>query len=186
MDMNLFQPGDKEIFGGVPHWNGAPAPIDAQWQNLIPNPETCISLLTIQQAMSQLLATDPGNSARASGRPAIKDIGCSKVPDPISVRFYEYLLRAKPLGQGKAQPSNLYVIRNSGSGNASLLIISLRDALLSSMQLQTQADGNSTEQFSLNFTEVIWTHVSRNGGAENRFTSGWSLVRNRPIALFTD
>jgi len=186
MDMILFQPGDTGFFGGVPRWDSAPAPIDAQWQNQIPNPETCISLLTIHHAMSQPPAADASNSARTSGTPAIKDINCSKYADPSSGRFYEYLLRARPLGQGKAQPSNLYVIRNSGNSNSSLLIISLRDALLGNMQLQSQADGNSTEQFSLNFTEVIWTHFSRSAGAENRFSHGWSLSRNRPIALFTD
>jgi len=182
MDAMFFQPGDPEMFAGLREAGGAPVQIDPQWRDLIPDPATCIPLRAIRQALSHAVTTDAGNSARTSGRPAIKDIGCSKPIDPMSVRFYEYLLRAKPLGQGKDQPTRLYVVRDSGGGNSSVLVISLRDALLSDVQFQTGVDGDNTETFSLNFTEVLWTYVTRQG----RFSHGWSLARNRPIGQFTD
>jgi type VI secretion system secreted protein Hcp len=60
----------------------------------------------------------------------------------------------------------------------SIMTFALRDALVSEIQFQAHPDDMPTEQFKLNFTEIVWRYEA--GPA-----SGWSLARNRPIAQLT-
>lgn len=68
-----------------------------------------------------------------------------------------------------------------------LITIALRDALISEIQLQTHPDDMPTEQFKLNFTEILWTHSVQqaDGQPGAQQATGWSLARNRPISAFT-
>ncbi|MCX7290310.1 type VI secretion system tube protein Hcp, partial [Janthinobacterium sp.] len=107
--------------------------------------------------------------------------------DATSVKLYELCLRSEPLGRGAAQPTRLYIARHTGGKTANLITISLRDALISEIQLQTHPDDMPTEQFKLNFTEILWSHSVQqaDGQPGAQHTTGWSLARNRPIAAFT-
>ena len=66
--------------------------------------------------------------------------------------------------------------------------VELRDAIISEIQFQSHPDDMPTEQFKLNFTEILWTYTVQlpdlsSGG---NLKAGWSLLRNRPIGDFTD
>ena len=111
-----------------------------------------------------------------------------KYVDKTSIKFYEYCLRAEPLGKGKDNPTKLYIARNSGDKTANIITISLRDAIISEIQLQSHPDDMPTEQFKLNFTEILWTYTVQNSqtGTAGNLSTGWSIARNRPIGQFTD
>jgi type VI secretion system secreted protein Hcp len=44
-----------------------------------------------------------------------------------------------------------------------------------------------TEQFKLNFTEVLWTYTVQQADmiTAGNVAAGWSIARNRPIGQFT-
>ena len=88
---------------------------------------------------------------------------------------------------GAAQPTKLYIARNSGDKTSNIITIALRDALISEIQLQTHPNDMPTEQFKLNFTEILWSYSVQqaNGQPGAQHTTGWSLARNRPIGAFT-
>ena len=187
MDLILLQPGNPEVFGGANSWDNGGSLIDNEWRDSVLNLGQCIELVSMHQGMKQQVTTDVSNSARTSGRPVITEFTCVKYVDKTSVKFYEYCLRAEPLGKGKDQPTKLYIARNSGDKTANIITIELRDALISEIQLQSHPDDMPTEQFKLNFTEILWTYTVQKadtGSAGNLFT-GWSLARNRPIGAFT-
>jgi type VI secretion system secreted protein Hcp len=137
----------------------------------------------VHQGMKQQVTTDVSNSARTSGRPIITEFTCTKYVDKTSVKFYEYCLRAQPLGKGKANPTRLYIARNSGEMTGNILTFQLRDAIISEIQFQSHPNDMPTEQFKLNFTEVIWTYTQQlnNMTAKGVKTTGWSLAKNMPI-----
>jgi type VI secretion system secreted protein Hcp len=138
--------------------------------------------------MKQQITTDVSNSARTSGRPIITEFTCTKYVDKTSVKFYDYCLRAQPLGKGKSQPTKLYIARNSGTKTANILTFQLRDAIISEIQFQSHPDDMPTEQFKLNFTEILWTYTVQTAdtGTAGNIATGWSVARNRPIGQFTD
>ncbi|PUA18322.1 Hcp1 family type VI secretion system effector [Glaciimonas sp. PCH181] len=141
----------------------------------------------MHQGIKQQTTTDVNNSARTSGRPEVTEFTLVKYVDKTSIKFYEYCLRAEPLGKGKDNPTKLYIARNSGDKTANIITISLRDAIVTEIQLQSHPDDMPTEQFRLNFTEILWTYTVQRadtGTAEN-LSTGWSLARNRPIEQFT-
>ena len=123
------------------------------------------------------------NSARTSGRPVITEFTCVKYVDKSSVKFYEYCLRAQPLGKDKENPTVIYICRSSGDKVANIMTIALRDAIISEIQFQSHPDDMPTEQFKLNFTEILWTYTvqTANTGRAGSLSSGWSLARNRHI-----
>jgi type VI secretion system secreted protein Hcp len=127
------------------------------------------------------------NSARTSGRPIITEFTCVKYVDKTSVKLYDMALRAQPLGVDKTQPTKLYIARNSGDQTANIMTIWLRDAMISEIQLQTHPDDMPTEQFKLNFTEILWFYTVQLADTKilGKRASGWSLARNRPITAFT-
>ena len=191
MDLILFEPGNSEIFDGDNGWASGGSLIDnTEWrqQDDYVNIGQCIELVSVHQGMKQQVTTDVSNSARTSGRPIITEFTCVKYVDKTSVKFYDYCLRAEPLGKGKDAPSKLYILRNSGDKTANIMTFWLRDALISEIQFQSHPDDMPTEQFKLNFTEILWIFTVQNADtstAGNKM-SGWSLARNRPIGKFTD
>ena len=190
MNLILLEPGNGElVFGKATDGSNGGSLIDTAWSDAaaFQGMRQCIELVSLHQGMKQQVMTDVSNAARTSGRPVITEFTCVKYVDQTSVKLYELCLRAEPLGRGAAQPTKLYIARNSGDKTVNIITISLRDALISEIQLQTHPDDMPTEQFKLNFTEILWSHsVQRADGqpaAQN--TTGWSLARNRPIGAFT-
>ena len=193
MDLILLEPGNKDIFGGDNSWANGESLIDNKddiWQGFAPpskNLGQCFQLLSVHQGMKQQITTDVSNSARTSGRPIVTEFTCVKYVDKTSVKLYEYCLRAEPLGKGAQKPSIIHILRNSGDKAANILTISLRDVLISEIQFQTQTDDMPTEQFKLNFTEILWTYTVQTADMQTpgSMHTGWSLARNRPIGDFT-
>jgi type VI secretion system secreted protein Hcp len=187
MDLILLQPGNPEVFGSANDWDHGGSLIDNQWRDSVLDLGQCIELVSMHQGMKQQVTTDVSNSARTSGRPIITEFTCVKYVDKTSVKFYEYCLRAEPLGKGKDQPTKLYIARNSGDKTANIITIALRDAIISEVQLQTHPDDMPTEQFKLNFTEILWTYTVQKAdtGTAGNMSTGWSIARNRPIGQFT-
>lgn len=180
MDLILLQPGNPDILGGV-------SQIDPAWHDSMPDLGRCIELISIHQGMKQQITTDVSNSARTSGRPIITEFTLVKHVDQSSVKFYDHCLRAEALGKGKDQPTMLYIARNSGGSTANIITIALRDAIISEIQLQTHPDGMPTEQFKLNFTEILWTCTVQKADLHTagKQSFGWSIARNRAIGQFT-
>lgn len=190
MDLILLEPGDpKLVFGSDNSWALSGSLIDNQWrdQDVLKDMGQSIELVSMHQGMKQQMTTDVSNSARTSGRPVITEFTCTKYVDKTSVKLYEMCLCAKPLGVGIPQPTKLYIARNSGDQTANIITIWLRDAMISEIQLQTHPDDMPTEQFKLNFTEILWHYTAQNADTTiiGKRTAGWSLARNRPITQFT-
>jgi type VI secretion system secreted protein Hcp len=190
MDLILLQPGNKDVFSGEDNsWSKGGSLIDGQWREevLQIGASPCLELVSVHQGMKQQVTTDVSNSARTSGRPIITEFTCVKYVDKTSVKFFEYCLRAEPLGKGKDQPTKLYICRNSGDKTANILTIWLRDALISEVQFQSHPDDMPTEQFKLNFTEILWKYSVQTADMSiaGVKATGWSLARNRPIGEFT-
>jgi type VI secretion system secreted protein Hcp len=194
MDLILLEPGDTSIFGSANNWSNGGSLIDnaanptSKWLN----PHTqkpigqCIELVSVHQGIKQQLTSDVSNSARTSGRPVITEFTCVKYVDKTSVKFYEYCLQAKSLG-GKDSPSHIYVCRNSGETTANIITFTLCDALISEIQFQSHPDDMPTEQFKLNFTEILWQYAVTKADTTNvgSIETGWSIARNRPIQKFS-
>jgi type VI secretion system secreted protein Hcp len=202
MDLILLQPGDSSVFGDektklANNWDTGGSLIQYEAKNYDTDLKTigdgsiakkpCIELVSVHQGMKQQVTTDVSNSARTSGRPVITEFTCVKYVDKTSVKFYEYCLRAMPLGKDEKNPTTIYICRNSGDKVANVLTIALRDAIISEIQFQSHPDDMPTEQFKLNFTEILWTYTVQkaNTGRAGSLASGWSLARNRPIGAFT-
>ncbi|MES2192366.1 MAG: type VI secretion system tube protein Hcp [Pseudomonadota bacterium] len=192
MDLILLQPGDEtEMFGSEKNdWDTAGSLIDNKWRDTdqLKSIGQCIEIVSMHQGMKQQMTTDVSNSARTSGRPVITEFTCVKYVDKNSVKMFDLCLRAKPLGSGKDQPTKLYIARNSGEQTANIITIWLRDAMVSEVQLQTHPDDMPTEQFKLNFTEILWYYTMQRadtGIVMGKRMSGWSMARNRPITEFT-
>jgi type VI secretion system secreted protein Hcp len=196
MDLILLRPGDHSVFGGPHGWNDGGTLIDkgpggkeyGLDEGLREEFGQCIELVSIHQGMKQQVTTDVSNSARTSGRPVITEFTCVKYVDKTSVKFYEYCLRAMPLGAGKDSPTRIFVLRNSGEKTANIITFALRDAIISEIQFQTHPNDMPTEQFKLNFTEILWQYTvqladTRRAGVKS---SGWSVARNRVIGEFTE
>ncbi len=202
MDLILLQPGNPEVFGGKNGWKDGGSLIDGlAWTSDGKATKAqdgskggdvsfgqCLELVSMHQGMKQQITTDVSNSARTSGRPVITEFTCVKYVDKTSVKFYEYCLRAEPLGTGKDHPTKIFIARNSGDKTANIITIELRDAIISEIQFQSHPDDMPTEQFKLNFTEILWTYSVQRAdtGSAGNLSAGWSIARNRPIGKFTD
>jgi type VI secretion system secreted protein Hcp len=191
MDLILLEPGDTNaVFGTEKNdWGTGGSLIDDQWRDkdALNGIGQCLELVSMHQGMKQQMTTDVSNSARTSGRPIITEFTCVKYVDKTSVKLYDMALRAQPLGADKTQPTKLYIARNSGDQTANIMTIWLRDAMISEIQLQTHPDDMPTEQFKLNFTEILWFYTVQLADTKilGKRASGWSLARNRPITAFT-
>lgn len=184
MDLILLEPGDRTIFEGSDA-SGTVHGLDDPVVNALGN---CIELVSVHQGVKQQVTTDVSNSARTSGRPVITEFTCVKYVDRTSVKLYELCLRAEPLGKGKNQPTRIHILRNSGDKATNIVSFHLRDALISEIQFQSHPDDMPTEQFKLNFTEILWQHAVQDDDASRAGIAsfGWSLARNRVIGSFTD
>lgn len=189
MDLILLQPGDAAVFGGPNDWDDGGSLIDKEGLDpaIAANFGQCIELVSVHQGMKQQVTTDVSNSARTSGRPVITEFTCVKYVDKTSVKLYDYCLRALTLGTGKDNPTRIYVLRNSGEKTANIITFSLRDALISEIQFQSHPDDMPTEQFKLNFTEILWQYTVQLASAKPKGvkSAGWSVARNRAIGNFT-
>lgn len=187
MNRIFLEPGDPKLVFGADS-NGSL--IDAQWrdQEALNGIGPCIELVSMHQGMKQQMTTDVSNSARTSGRPVITEFTCVKYVDRTSVKLYEMCLRAQPLDTAGKQPTRLHLVRQEDDQLRKLMTIELRSAIISEIQLQTHPNDMPTEQFKLNFTEIMWFHTEqqRDGtDAPLKRAAGWSLARNRPITAFT-
>jgi len=147
------------------------------------NPDNCTELVSIHQGIRQQVTTDVSNSARTSGRPVISEFTCVKYVDPNSPKMYDYCLRARTLDSEATRPTMIFVLRNSGGQFSLVMQYELRNALISEIQFQSHPDDAPTEQFKLNFTEIIWRHQAgdKDLNTEGTVSAGWSVARNRPI-----
>ncbi len=189
MDLILLQPGDSQVFSGANDWEQGGSLIDGRFGGVDPSLKLgqYIELVSTHQGMKQQVTTDVSNSARTSGRPIITEFTCVKYVDKTSVKLYDYCLRAQTLGEGKDKPSFIYILRSSGNKTANIITFALRDALISEIQFQSHPDDMPTEQFKLNFTEILWSYNVQQAEMKTlgKITAGWSLVHNRPITQFT-
>jgi type VI secretion system secreted protein Hcp len=189
MDLILFQPGDTSLFpGGANHWETAGSLISKgdDWKaNDVLKLGQCIELVSAHQGMKQQVTTDVSNSARTSGRPVITEFTCVKYVDKTSVNMYDFCMRAKSLGS-KTNPSFIYILRNSGDKVGNIMTFALRDAIISEIQFQSHPDDMPTEQFKLNFTEILWTYTVQTPDMQvkGNVTAGWSLTHNKPLTAF--
>jgi type VI secretion system secreted protein Hcp len=165
MDIILLQPGEPEIVYGpaVPRIDGLPAAVIGGF-----DPSLCAPLIAFGQ---DLKAPASATAPPAAAFTVVKPV------DALSVRLYEFCLRAKPLGEGHDRPSYLHRVSNG----VLMFSIALRDAVISEIQLQTQADGSTVERLTLNPSEMLWTYYSGAGTLH----AGWSTLQNRPISSFT-
>ncbi len=195
MDLILLEPGDASIFGDAKNsWTTGGSLIDNNWSTVadLVNPLTknpigqCIELVSVHQGIKQQITTDASNSARTSGRPVITEFTCVKYVDKTSVKFYEYCLQAKSLG-GKESPSHIYLCSSSGDKTFNIITFALCDALISEIQFQSHPDDMPTEQFKLNFTEILWQYAVTKADTTNvgSIETGWSIARNKAIQTFS-
>lgn len=201
MDLILLQPGEQALFGGFNSTtygkdliDGGPWTVDEN--NVVSKASAttgsrygqCIELVSLQQGMKQQLVSDFNNAARTSGRPMVTEFTAVKYVDQTSVKLYEYCLRAQPIGVGRDKPSKIFIFRKSNEKFELLMQFQLRDAIISEIQLESHSGDMPTEKFMLSFTEILWTYSVQdaNTGPAGHFSSGWSILRNQPIAQFTD
>jgi len=165
MDIILLQPGDADIVyrPAIPRIDGLPAAVIGGF-----DPGLCVQLA----AFGQDLKTPASATA-----PPVTAFTVIKPIDALSVKLYEYCLRARPLGQGHDRPSYLHRVSNG----VLAFSVALRDAVITDIQLQGQADGSTTERVTLNPSEMLWTYYDAGGTLH----TGWSTLQNRPIASFT-
>lgn len=200
MDLIILQPGDPSLInppnsfaeggslltplGGANGWSNTDpiitTPPGGDGKFL---PGQFIELVSLHQGMKQQMTTDVSNSARTSGRPIISEFTCVKYVDRLSVKLFDLCLRAKTLGAGASNPTLIYILRNAGEQMGNILTIALRDAMISEIQFQTNPNDMPTEQFKLNFTEILWTYSVQKTDASigGQIPAGWSLARNSPI-----
>lgn len=187
MDLILLQPGDQTLFGaGSPwDWKNGESLIDNQWRDSLTMKDLgrCVEMVSVHQGMKQQMTTDVSNSARTSGRPIISEFTCVKYADKISVKLYDLCLRAKPLDTESTPPTRIYICRNTGDQTSVIMTMFLRAAMISEIQFQTHPDDMPTEQFKLNFAEILWQHTVQrvDSSIGGTISAGWSLARNRPI-----
>ena len=166
MDIILLQPGDPDIVvpWANPKLEGLPAAVIGGF-----DPGLCVQLIAFGQ---ELKAPASATAPPATAFTVIKPV------DALSVKLYEFCLRARPLGEGRDQPTYLHRVSNG----VLVLSIALRDAAIADIQLQTQVDGSTVERLTLTPSEMLWAYYA--AGGETLHT-GWSTLRNGPIASFT-
>lgn len=191
MDLVLLQFGDNSFqnssidgFVGVDNWQAVTNSVgDANFDL-----NKCVELISMTQGIKQQLTTDVSNSARTSGHPVVSDFTCVKYVDAASPKMYDYCLRAKPLDSDIAHPTKIFILRNSGKQLNVIMQFELRLAMISELQFQSHPNDMATEQFKLNFTELLWQHQPQDSsiGNNDALTTGWSTSKNRPINTLTD
>lgn len=185
MNLILLEPGNPALLDAL----GDAGDMDrGKWAGMLPDCGPCIELISVHQGMKQQVTTDVSNSARPTGRPILTEFTLTRYTDSTSVHLYGLCLRAEPLGKGASAPTRLHIMRAAGERPASLITFALRDAIISEIQLQTHPNDMPTEQFKLSFTEILWTYDTQQSQSKDAVaqTTGWSLLKNRPIEQFTN
>ena len=169
---------------------------DASWLSLIDGDiqmagedlTGCMELVSCNYGMHQQMTTDVSNQARTSGRPNLNDITVVKYLDTASPLIYKSCLGAKPIDDGDADPTKIYMCRNAnfeGDENilGSILTLELHNCMVSSIQAQSHPNDMATEQLTLNFTEIHWsaTHQGVDANVDGMVEFGWSVARNRTV-----
>ncbi|MFC7297564.1 type VI secretion system tube protein Hcp [Herminiimonas aquatilis] len=185
MDLILLQPGNPTFFDEG-NWSAGGTLINNHLQDARLNAGPCIELVSLHQGMLQSFTTN--KAAPGTNHPVITELSCVKYVDQISGKLLDYCLRTEPLGRGKDQPTILYILRNSGDQLINVMTITLRDALITEMQMQAHADDMPTEQFKLNFTEVLWSYSAQLSASHvaDKVATGWNKERRHTITAFTD
>lgn len=185
MDLILLQPGDPSFFPAG-DWSPSGTLDNRHLQDAYLNAGQCIELVSLHQSMHQSFSTN--RAKPGTNQPVITELSCVKYVDKISPKLHEYSLRAKPLGKGKDHPTLIYILRSNGDQIINVMTLTLRDALVSEIQLQPHTDDMPTEQFKLNFTEILWTYNTQTPSSDlaDKVSAGWSKDRNRTISGFTD
>ncbi|MEJ2816518.1 hypothetical protein [Caulobacter sp. CCG-8] len=166
MDIILLQPGDPDIVYAPanPRIDGLPAAVIGGF-----DPSLCVQLTAFGQDLKAPASTTA---------PPATTFTVVKPVDILSVKLYEFCLRARPLGEGHDRPTWLHRVSNG----VLALSIALRDAVIADIQLQGQADGSTVERLTLAPSEMLWTYNTPGRGSLH---TGWSTLQNRPIASFT-
>ncbi len=187
MDLIILRPGKSDIIGKTSSTYIDNIASEKFESDPMFNFDKCLELVSIHQGMKQQITTDVSNKARTSGRPVITEFTCVKYVDQTSVKLYDYCLRAETLGSGKDQPTMLHIARNTGSRAGNIMTFALRDAIISEIQFQSHPNDMPTEQFKLNFTEILWTYTIQDVdmSTPGSVQAGWSIMHNRPIGVFT-
>lgn len=182
MDLILLQPGNPDLLAGAATWNNGSSLLDGK-QFANQEMGQCIELVSMHHGIRMT----GGAGAHGADTPLITELTFVKYVDQASVRFYGCCLRAVPIGKGKDQLTTIYLARNSGDATASIMTLMLRDAIITDIQLQSHPDDMPTEQFTLNFTEILWRYTAQHTDttAGSAITSGWSRLHNRPITAFS-
>jgi type VI secretion system secreted protein Hcp len=147
----------------------------------------CIELVSCSYGMSQQMTTDVSNQARTSGRPNLNDITVVKYLDVASPVLYRHCLSATPIDDGdEGEPTKIFLCRNAnqeGDGNLiePIIVISLWNCMISSIQAQSHPNDMATEQFTLNYTDIEWSaaHQGVNAMVTGFLAYKWSVARNR-------
>ena len=187
MDLILLRPGKKDVVGE----DSSTYIDDIKDKSWLRDPifkfDMCLELVSIHQGMKQQIPTGVSSTARAWGRPVTTESTCVKYVDQTSVKLYDYCLRAETLGSGKDEPTMLYIARNSGDRTGNIMTFALRDAIISEIQFQSHPNDMPTEQFKLNFTEILWTYTIQDVDMSTKGSihKGWSVMHIRPIGSFT-
>ncbi len=183
MDLILLKPGDSDdIIGKKQSGNVSLIDSSTTWADIKSStPDDCIELVSMHHGMKQQITTDVSNRARTSGRPNISDITCVKYTDYSSPKFFEYCLKAKPIGADK-NISTIYILRNSGTATTNIITFELKNAIISHIEFQSHPNDMPTEQFMLNFTAIRWTcNVQKNDvTAGGSITTAWNVSANVP------
>lgn len=180
MDLILFQPGNPDFFPKTDNnFQAGDSMIDAAFS------ADNSGLITGKSI--ELVSVDHGMKQQNNGHPVITEFTCVKYVDAVSVKMYELCLRAQTLGKGIEEPSKIYIARNSGDKIANIMTIELRDAMITEIQFQSHPNDMPTEQFKINFTEIIWTYNTQNRDTAitGNTKTGWSFIKNKPITEFT-
>jgi type VI secretion system secreted protein Hcp len=146
----------------------------------------CIELVSLSYGMAQQMTTDVSNSARTSGRPTLSDVTCVKYLDRSSPNLYKHCLSGAPIDDGE-EPTKIYLCRNANfdedSNNiiAPIMVLTLYNCMISSIQSQSHSNDMATEQLMLNFTDIEWTatHQTPDAKATGNVAFAWSVARNR-------
>lgn len=149
MDAILLQPGNPELFAGTLP-DGDERGLESPWREWGIDPARCIELVSMHQGTRKGVH-DPDHTLR----PTATHFTCVKYVDPTSVRLYALSLVETPLGHGRDEPTRLHIVRD----RTRILTISMIDATVHDLKLQSHLDDRPTEQFELRFTAVEWDYV---------------------------
>lgn len=171
MDLFLLQPGDPDILYGCdrPQIAGLPPKDD------IFDPSLCVPLISLSQTLKP---------QTAGGAPTA-EFTLVKPVDSLSVKLYEFCLEARPLGAGQMRPTYLHMFRGLGGPEPLAMMVSLRDALISGIALQSHPDGPATEVITLATPEVLWLYRLQDPTRPGTLRTGWSVSQNKPLMSFT-